>query len=331
MGNVYGVAIRKGGQGKSTTVSTLARLCALYGARVLMIDLAQPGTSTASLRDIWPASEHDDLSNVLLSFQMVPAGQMPDMEQMRSILKAARLPVTLASQPSWSGGCVRVLPWDELLGDAAAFLHSERVLAGLVHALRDEIDLVLVDFPADSGPLLTNAVMLTDAVLMPLVPETPALEGLEATLRLLARAREAGHAIDLAGILLTHCDPKNKRCAEIVQTIRAAGVVEDESLADKLLPFAIKQSEFYEQAFRYGEPIWERIPNPSHWIGYVLLAERILRDVGLPTVRRGPALRISPNTGVFDISALMLGDPEIPLADFEKTHAAFRAKHPRPS
>lgn len=324
MGNVYGVAIRKGGQGKSTTVSTLARLCALYGARVLVVDLAQPGTSTASLRDIWLADEHADLSTVLLSLQMVPAGQMPDVGQARAALQTARLPVTLASQPSWAGGCVRVLPWDELLGDAAAFLHSERVLAGLVNALRDDVDLVLVDFPADSGPLLTNAVMMTNALLMPLVPETPALEGLEATLRLLSRVRAAGHALDLAGILLTHCDPKNKRCAEIVQTIRGAGVVEGESLADKLYPFAIKQSEFYEQAFRYGEPIWERIPNPSHWVGYVLLAERILREVGLPIVRRGPALRVSPDTSVFDTSALMLGDPEIPLADFEKTHAAFR-------
>ena len=45
MHTVYGVGIRKGGQGKSTTVSTLARLCALYGARVLVIDLAQPGST----------------------------------------------------------------------------------------------------------------------------------------------------------------------------------------------------------------------------------------------------------------------------------------------
>ena len=323
MANVYSVAIRKGGQGKSTTVSTLARLCALYGARVLVVDLAQPGTSTASLRDLWPAGEHGELSSVLLSCQRAAAGEMPALDMVRAALEAARLPVTLSSQPSWSGGCVRVLPWDELLGDAAAFLHSERVLAGVLAALRDETDLVLIDFPADGGPLLTNAVMATDAVLVPLVPESPALEGLEATLRLLARARESGHSITLAGILLTHCDPKNKRCAEIVQTIRFSGEVEGEPLAEKLYPFAIKQSEFYEQAFRYGEPVWARTPNPSHWIGYVLLAERILRDTGLPTVRRGPALQIGPDTPVLDTSALMLGDPEVEMADFERAHATL--------
>ena len=77
----YGVAICKGGQGKSTTVSTVARLCALSGARVLVVDLAQPGTTTASLRDIWPDSEHGDLSTAMLAFRTYPAGVAPEPEQ----------------------------------------------------------------------------------------------------------------------------------------------------------------------------------------------------------------------------------------------------------
>src|SRR5215510_9849625 len=132
MSKIYGVAVRKGGQGKSTTVSTLARLCALSGARVLVADLAQPGTTTASLRDIWSEGEHDELSQTLLAFQTIPAGATPHPEQASAAVGRAGLPVTLASQPSWSGGVVRVLPWDEVLADAAAFLHSERVLEGIL-------------------------------------------------------------------------------------------------------------------------------------------------------------------------------------------------------
>src|SRR5215469_3789124 len=171
MRKVYGVAIRKGGQGKSTTVSTLARLCALYGARVLVVDLAQPGTATASLRDIWSGVDHGDLSSALLALRMVSAGAEPIPDQALAALDAAGLPVALESQPSWSGGMIRVLPWDELLGDAAAFLQSERVLAGLVESLAAESDLVLVDFPAEGGPLLTNALVGTRRVIVPLVPE----------------------------------------------------------------------------------------------------------------------------------------------------------------
>lgn len=326
MQQVYGVAIRKGGQGKSTTVSTLARLCAQYGARVLVVDLAQPGTTTASLRDIWPAVEHGELSDALLAFRMLQAGAEPSRHQARTELNAAGLPIALMSQPSWSGGVVQVLPWNELLADAAAFLQSERVLAGLLDSLSAEVDLVLLDFPAEGGPLMTNALVATQSIIVPLVPETPALEGLEAILRLMARVREAGHELHLGGILLTRCDPKNKRVLEIAQTILHAGDVEGESLGRKLFPFAIKQSEFFEQAFRYGEPVWERTSNAAHWAGYVLLAEWLLRDAGLGHLaanRRGSAL-LSADTRILDTSALLLDDPELRLDVFERAHAPQR-------
>lgn len=326
MQQVYGIAIRKGGQGKSTTVSSLARLCALYGARVLVVDLAQPGTTTASFRDLWPETEHGDLASALVSFRMLPAGEKPDAAHTRAALEAVHLPVTLASLPSWSGGCISVLPWDELLSDAAAFLQSEHVLAGLIASVAESVDVVLIDFPAEGGPLMTNALVATDQVLIPLAPETPALEGVEGMLRLMARARDAGHRVALAGLLMTHCDPKNKRVADIVQTIRQSGEVEGESLGRKLYTFGIRQNEFFEQAFRYGEPIWERSSNPSHWSGFVLLAEWLLRDAGLSRLadgRRGPAL-MPPDTLIFDTSALGIADPELPLDTFEQAHGVVR-------
>src|SRR5262249_50071966 len=122
MSKVFGVAIRKGGQGKSTTVSTLARLCALSGARVLVVDIAQPGTSTASLRDIWRPSDHTDVAETLLALRSIPAHVAPSLEQARAALGASGLPVTLASQPSWAGGSIRVFPWDEALADAASYV-----------------------------------------------------------------------------------------------------------------------------------------------------------------------------------------------------------------
>lgn len=326
MPHAYGVANRKGGQGKSTTVSMLGRLLALYGARVLVIDLAQPGTTTASLRDIWPDDEHGELSSVIVSLRDTPPGMAPSIEQARAALGVAGLPVQLASQPSWSGGFICVLPWDDLLADAAAYLQSERVLRGLTAALADQVDVVLLDFPAEGGPLVTNALVATDEVIIPFAPEIPSLEGVEAMLRLLSRAREAGHPLGLCGVLLTRCEPRSKRLQEIVQAVRQAGDVEGEALARKLFPFAIGANEFYEQSFRYGTPIWERTSNPSHWAGYVLLAEHLLRRAGLArvaTARRGPAM-LAADTRILDLSSLLLDDPEVRLADFEKVHATAR-------
>lgn len=327
MRQVYGIATRKGGQGKSTTVALLARLCGLAGARVLVVDLAQPGTATASLRNIWPDVEHGDLSRILLSFQNLPAGAQSTVADAREALASAGLPVRLNALPSWSGGYVGVLPWDELLADAAGFLQSERVLAGVLDAVAGDFDLALVDFPAEGGPLMTNALAAAQRVVVPVVAETPALEGLESMLRLLARVREAGHTIGLAGVLLTRCDPKNRRVREVVQTILQAGEVEGEPIGRKLLPFAIRQNEFFEQSFRYGEPIWERTGDPSQWAGYVLLAEWLLRDAGLghlTETRKGPAI-LPPETRVLGVEALRLDDGEVRVADFEAAHPAPRA------
>ena len=326
MPHTIGVAIRKGGQGKSTTVSMLARLLALYGARVLVVDLAQPGTTTASLRDIWPDDDHGELAGVISSLRLTPAGMTPPLESARTALGAERLPVRLASQPSWSGGYILALPWDDVLADAAAFLQSERVLQGLIAGLADAIDIALLDYPAEGGPLVTNALVACDEVIIPLVPEIPSLEGAEATLRLLERARGSGHDIALAGLLLTRCEPRSRRLLEIVQALKQAGEVEGEILGKKLFPFAIGANEFYEQSFRYGTPIWERTSNPSHWAGYVLLAEELLRRRGLghlASARRGPAL-LAADTRVLDLSALLSNEPEVRLADFEKAHPHSR-------
>lgn len=324
MPKVYGVAMRKGGQGKSTTVSTVGRLSALYGARTLIIDLAQPGTASASLRDIWPTMPHGELSSALLSLHETPAGVTPGAEQALATLSEASLPVRLLSQPSWSGGELWVLPWDDLLGEAAAFLQSERVLIGLIESLASDIDIVLIDFPSDGGPLMTTALAATDSIIMPMAPEAPALEGAAATLRLLARVRESGRPIELGGLLITRVEPRNKRLVEVVQALKQAGSVEGESLERKLLPFAIRTHEYFEQAFRYGVPVWERTDNKRDWAGYVLMTEWLLRDAGLRHLaanRRGPA-QLTPETRIIDTSAVLFSETEVMLRDFEHAHPA---------
>lgn len=324
MRKVYGVASRKGGQGKSITISTLARLCAIAGARVLVVDLAQPGTLSASLRDIWPDAAYTPLSSTLLALRHTPPQTMPRRDETLAALSGCNLPVPLTSQPSWSGGAIGVIPWDEFAADAAAFVQSEFLVSGILEALGDQYDIALLDFPSEGGPLLTNALAATQSIILPLVPETPALEGAEAFLRLMTRARSSGLQLELDGILLTQCDPRNRRVFEIVQTITHAGTVEGEPLGDKLYPFAVRASEFFEQAFRYGEPVWARTANKAQWAAYVILARRILSRAGLveqAQSQNGPMI-LEPETRIFDISALILDDPEVRWEDFRLAHHA---------
>jgi chromosome partitioning protein len=327
MHKVYGVAIRKGGQSKSTTVATLSRLCAMQGARVLVIDLAQPGSATTSFRDLWPEKEHADLSQVLVAFKDFAPGEVPDEAICRAVLASSHLPVPLRTQPSWGGGGIAVLPHDELIGEAAAYLPSHLVLRALIASQLESFDLVLIDVPMDGVSLLGNALAATERVIMPLVPESPALEGADATLRQIARVRQAGQPISLGGILLTRCDPKSKRAADVVRTLTQSGEVEGEPLHRKLFPFAVRQSDFYEQAFRYGVAVWERTEDPSHWAAYALLAEWLLCDAGLGHLAEMPrlAMRLEDGTRVLDSLALGLGRCEVEYRLFRETHVLLPA------
>src|SRR5271165_3641739 len=140
MGTVYGVANCKGGQGKSTTVTTLARLCALYGARVLVIDLAQPGTASTSLRDSWPHAEHGTLSELLEPFCALAPQDHPHPDDVMAALDALRLPVPLVAKPSWGGGMMSLLPYDDRLGTIIRSLNSPYVIDGILRSIDSAFD-----------------------------------------------------------------------------------------------------------------------------------------------------------------------------------------------
>jgi len=300
MARVYGIAIKKGGMGKSTTTSTLARLLALFGARVLVVDTGQPGTTSSSLRDIRPKVSGGQLSAVLYQLGRTPARREPSAEQVRDALVRSRLPETLDAGP----GALALLPYDDLLADAGSRLRSEEVFTALLRPLLPAFDIILIDFPTDLSLLLANTFTATDRILMPLVPETPALEGLDGFLQLIARGRAAGKRATLGGILICKAEI-NGRFSAFARTLCQVEELHGELLRAKLFPFAVKFSEFYDRAFRHGTPVWERTSEPSVWAGYVLLAEWVLADAGLGYLRAkrvGPAL-LAPRTRVIDVFA----------------------------
>jgi chromosome partitioning protein len=310
MYKVYSIMIKKGGQAKSTTVATVARLCAFYGARVFVVDLAQPGTASTALRDSWPPTDHGTLADLIHPFCLLETSDHPHPDDVLSALEALKLPVPLTYKPSWGGGLIALLPFDEAVGGVARRLRSPFVLDGILRSIDSAFDLILVDAPAEDGVILDNVLLATDRALIPFVADAASLEGLDATLRYLRRGREEGQArATLGGIVLTRCEPRNKRVADIVNTLLHSGAVEGEQLQRKLLPFALRHSDFFDQAFRYGEPVWERTQDQRVWAGYVLLAEWFLVDAGLDRLipnRRHAAL-IEDETKVLDTVAVGAG------------------------
>lgn len=322
MHRVYGMTIKKGGQGKSTLAATIARLCAFYGARVLVVDLAQPGTASTALRDSWPNLEHGSLANLLQPFCVLDAHDFPHPDDVLAAFEDLKLPVPLTSRPSWGGGLMALLPFDESLGSVARQLRSPFVLDGILRSIDSAFDVILLDVPAEDGILLDNALLALDRAIIPFVADAASLEGMDATLRFLRKGREGQARATLGGIILTRIEPRNKRVADIVNTLIHSGSVEGEVLQKKLFPFALRHSDFFDQAFRYGEPVWDRTQDQRVWAGYVLLAEWLLADAGLERLvpnRRHAAL-LEDETKVLDTVAVAAntGTGESRVRDFRK-------------
>jgi chromosome partitioning protein len=195
----------KGGVAKTTTaVNVSAALARELKARrrVLLVDLDSQASASLSLgigRDeLEPSS-----ASVLLEGTPVEAG-------IRSTAVAG-----LDILP----GSMRLMSADVNLA-AAKTPHS--VLATALRQVRSSYDFILLDCPPSLSLLSVNAIVAADALVVPVVPEYLAIEGLANLLEAVGQVRESfGVAAPLLGVALTRVDYRTRAATEYVEQLRA--------------------------------------------------------------------------------------------------------------
>jgi chromosome partitioning protein len=148
---------QKGGVGKTTTSVNVAVCLAAFGRRVVLVDLDSQSNATTNLGVTPPVATG--------AYHLI-TGRAPFSE------------------------CVRRTPYDglRLVGgsDELAWADIELAMgegpeAGLVRALKqvpDDIDVIVIDCPPAPGVVSVNALIVADAVVMPVMPSPHALDGL---------------------------------------------------------------------------------------------------------------------------------------------------------
>ena len=229
---IFAIANQKGGVGKTTTTINLAASLALGDQAVLAVDMDPQGNLT---------------SGVGQKGNYTPAGTIYEA------LTAESVPPVDDYIVSTCVSGLSLLPADRNLTGAEIELVSasrrEQRLRLLLDQVRGRFDYILVDTPPSLGLLTLNTLVAADAVIIPVVCEYFALEGLAALTATLHQVRDAfNQDLEIAGVVLTMTDLRTNLGKEVAAEVQSV-------FGNKVFETAIPRNIRLGEAPGHGLPV----------------------------------------------------------------------------
>ena len=252
MGTVYSVVNQKGGVGKTTTAVNLATYLALAGAKTLLIDLDPQGNATSGL-GIDRTSVKLSTYDVLLENQPILEALVPS-----SVAGLSVLPATL----DLAGADIELMPK----------ISREGYLKQALEPVRGEFEIILIDCPPSLGLLTLNALVASDAIIIPIQTEYYALEGISQLLKTIELVkRQLNPSLTIAKVIMTMYDNRIRLANQVVVEVRKFF---REKVSDTMVPRNVRLSE----APSHGLPIAVYDPKSRGALAYREIAQVILKD-----------------------------------------------------
>ena len=245
--NILAIANQKGGVGKTTTTVNLAASLASRGKRVLVVDLDPQGNATTG-------SGIDKASLVVLGDADVQSATVRSKEGGYAVLGANR---------ALAGAEI------ELVQEIA----REVRLKNALKAVAEDYDFILIDCPPSLTLLTLNGLVAAGGVIVPMLCEYYALEGISDLIATVRKIRQAVNPdLDITGIVRTMYDSRSRLVAEVSEQLRS-------HFGDLLFETVIPRNIRLAEAPSHGMPVMANDAQAKGTKAYLALADELMARV----------------------------------------------------
>ena len=251
MARTIGIANQKGGVGKTTTSINLAASIAILEYRTLLVDGDPQANTTTGLGF--------DLQNVTRSLYDCFVNETPASE---AILKT-EIPYLdlLPSHIDLVGAEIEMINMP----------NRENILKQVLSTVQDRYDIIIIDCSPSLGLITVNALVASNAVIIPVQTEFFALEGLGKLLNTVKIVQSRlNPELEIEGIMMTMYDGRLRLCNQVVSEVR-------KHFEDLVFQTIIHRNTRLSEAPSVGKPVILYDSESKGANNYLNLAKEVLQ------------------------------------------------------